>query len=91
VTPDARRRAKYKLTAERYAAMVEAQNGRCAVCQRADELKVDHDHSCCSGSTTCGECVRGLLCDFCNRGLGIFRDDPVALSRAAAYLSSFAA
>jgi hypothetical protein len=87
-TPAMRRRWKYKITDEQYAEMVEAQEGRCAICQRPDELKVDHDHSCCPGAVTCGKCIRGLLCDWCNRGLGIFRDDPGALRRASEYLGA---
>jgi hypothetical protein len=80
----------YRLTAEEYAALYEAQGGRCAICQRARgttrRLAVDHDHKCCAGPVTCGKCVRGLLCKSCNRMLGHFRDDPEAFERAAQYL-----
>lgn len=31
-------------------------------------------------------CVRGMLCATCNRILGHFRDDPVALFRLGLYL-----
>lgn len=87
VTPEDRRRWKYKITGEEYSAMVDRQGGRCAICQAVADLSVDHDHSCCPGTSTCGGCIRGLLCTFCNRGLGSFRDDHAALLRAAEYLA----
>jgi len=44
-----------------------------AACQEAEWLQVDHDHSCCPGETSCGKCVRGLLCSKCN-SLAVFAD-----------------
>lgn len=59
----------------------------CGICgnQRsaAQELHIDHDHTCCRG---CDKCVRGLLCGNCNRALGIFGDDIERIQRAIEYL-----
>jgi hypothetical protein len=83
----------YSLTADEYDQIYAAQGGRCAICRRATgarrRLAVDHDHSCCDGPTSCGRCVRGLLCKSCNKTLGFYRDDPEALERAANYLRSW--
>lgn len=49
-------------------------------------LQVDHDHSCCAGETSCGNCINGLLCATCNTMSGFSRDDPGLLLAGAAYL-----
>jgi hypothetical protein len=51
------------------------------------KFNVDHDHSCCNGETTCGRCVRGILCSGCNGGIGLLRDDITILTKAIEYLN----
>jgi len=66
--------------------MLTVQNGQCAICGTNDpgggykNFAVDHNH-------ISGE-VRGLLCTRCNRGLGLFKDDPVLTQLATNYLRS---
>lgn len=85
-----RLQSRFGMTEDDYEALLRAQAGTCAVCRRpetapdrrADRTKalaVDHDHAT-------GE-VRGLLCGRCNNAIGLMRDDPALLSRAAEYLN----
>lgn len=83
-------RARYDMTVEQHAAMVNAQGNICAICgeppkpdgvRAASRLHIDHDHET-------GE-VRGLLCNHCNRGIGAFRDRPELLELAILYLRSY--
>ena len=75
----------YGLSADEYAAMSEAQGGRCALCDREPDgqvrggrwLHVDHCHR--TGR------VRGLLCVSCNSVLG--RIERLGLERVSAYLA----
>lgn len=76
----------YGLTGLQVNAMLHMQNWQCAICGDAisrGTFHIDHDHK--TGV------VRELLCGFCNRGIGHFRDNPVALQAAAAYLLKHAA
>lgn len=84
-------KVKYGLTAEGFAALLERQGNRCAICQASFEeapTAVDHDQSCCAGRKSCGKCVRGVLCKKCNAGLGLLGDSPENLERAIAYLNA---
>lgn len=55
------------------------QNGDCCeICSQPCVIQLDHNHA--TGS------LRGFLCRTCNVGLGMFRDDPALLQRAAEYL-----
>lgn len=76
----------YGITPERFDEMLAAQGGRCAVCPETEDFTVDHDHSCCPGNRSCGNCIRGILCRKCNMALGLLNDDPERLRSLANYL-----
>lgn len=50
------------------------------------KMHMDHDHSCCDDERSCGKCLRGILCEAHNTGLGKFNDNPELLESAAQYL-----
>lgn len=56
--------------------------------RRRPLLVVDHDHDCCHGEKSCGQCVRGFLCGACNSGIGLLRDDSTVVRAAVSYLES---
>lgn len=87
--PDNRRRRKlrslYNLTLDDYSDMLDKQENKCKICGTTSTrnkaykfLPVDHCHK--TGK------VRGLLCDYCNVGLGRFEDDIDRLKKAIVYL-----
>ena len=80
---------KYNLSIEDYEKMMEAQNGVCLICftpPKGNYLYIDHDHKCCDGYISCGECIRGLLCNDCNRGIGLLKESDAVIARALEYL-----
>lgn len=80
----AQRIKKYNLTFDDFNALLESQNGGCAICRYSDRSEpkffpvVDHCHT--TGA------VRGLLCANCNHAIGKFKDNPALLRDAAQYL-----
>lgn len=81
----------YKASRDWYEGVLKSQGGKCAICGRDSSefvraLAVDHDHSCCPKTPTCGECNRGLLCHFCNSGLHSIERDKNWLASAVKYL-----
>lgn len=67
----------------------------CGICRNRNvKLVVDHDHTCCPTDNkrfkTCGNCVRGAICQPCNKRLGFAESNPgIPLSDAErAYIES---
>lgn len=87
----------YGITDEQWETQLAAQDYRCAICRTDDwggrhgKPHTDHDSSCCPAGRACGKCFRGILCDDCNRSIGIMRHDSARLRAAADYLDEFAA
>lgn len=75
----------FGITPEQYDALLDIQNGVCAVCKKCcatkKRLAVDHDHR--TGR------IRGLLCAGCNRGIGFLMDSPEHLEQGARYLRGY--
>lgn len=79
-----RLQCRYKLTPEQRQEMVVNCRGMC-ICGtvfspgRRTTAYLDHDHRCCPGLRSCGKCIRGLLCNRCNRVLGLLKENPQLL------------
>ncbi len=82
---------KYGIGFAEYDAMHAAQGGKCAICKAASTngrgkkpslFHVDHCHA--TGK------VRGLLCNMCNRMIGLGKDDPTVLRAGADYVERHA-
>lgn len=71
----------YGITQKEYDEQLKKQDYGCALCGSKATfraLAVDHYHS--TGK------VREILCSPCNQGLGLFKDNPELLEKAAEYL-----
>lgn len=83
-----RLKTNYNLDYDEYKSMLVKQNSRCLLCEieihidieknRHDKACVDHDHK--TGK------IRGLLCNHCNRALGLIKDNIEVLNRMIKYL-----
>lgn len=82
-----RRLDRYGMTRREFESLLVSQGEACAICRRRlgrgrYGAQVDHDHR--TGK------VRGLLCNPCNRAIGLLRDDPAIVDAAARYLRRLA-
>ena len=71
----------YGISIDEFNQMMEDQGNKCYICDGDNghiALCIDHDHK--TGK------VRGLLCNKCNRAIGLLDDNPELLIIAAAYL-----
>jgi hypothetical protein len=76
-----RRQKLYGLSNEAVQAMIAEQKDACGICGDPISLAkchVDHCHAT--------KKVRGILCGRCNQALGLFRDNPETIRRAALYV-----
>ena len=75
-----------KCPPEVFARLFEEQKGCCAICNLHQSnmrrrIAIDHDHVT--------KDIRGLLCDKCNRCLGLLQDSEEVLQSAIRYLKKF--
>jgi len=76
-------KARFGITLDQYNQLLLAQNECCKICKKhkshfTKALSVDHKH----GTTI----IRGLLCDRCNRAIGLLKDSSEAALEASKYL-----
>jgi len=86
-------RTRFNISLKEYNNILKRQKGVCAICKKQEKIKysngkvktkrrmaIDHCHK--TGK------VRGLLCHFCNVGLGNFKDNKKLLLKAIKYLNT---
>jgi len=86
---ECRRKSKYKekygITYDEFLLKLGAQDSKCEICTSEIEIgttcNVDHNHET-------GE-VRDLLCEKCNRAIGLFQENIDTIENAAAYLKKW--
>lgn len=66
--------------------LFDLQNGRCAICYTPLQLGERSKRSACVDHCHNTGKVRGLLCNHCNKGLGMFLDNTQILASAITYL-----
>jgi len=95
----ARRLRLHHFSQQGYDALLAIQENVCPVCKKpliltdsysGETPTLDHDHSCCPGTYSCGKCIRGILHMRCNSALGCVDDKPEILRNAADYLERYA-
>lgn len=83
---DTKRKSKYGLSGLEVDRLRAEQNYSCCICKKHEStlrrsLAIDHDHK--TGEN------RGLLCDTCNRAIGLLQDNVYVLEQAVKYLQKY--
>lgn len=89
----ARNFARYSTTEEQFYERLAKQGGTCGYppCQLTTEpdgrrLALDHDHDCCPPESSCGKCIRAIMCRIHNTNNP---DDPAFLAWRATMIEEF--
>ena len=72
----------YGISVEQYQQMISNQDNKCAICGNTSDRALDIDHCHTTGK------VRGLLCSYCNKAIGMFKDNYEYLEAAIDYLKT---
>lgn len=76
------RKSIYGMTDPQFQTMMLIQCGKCVICTEImDYPHVDHNHE--TGQ------IRSLLCSFCNKGIGFFKENSAVLRAAAEYVEEY--
>ncbi len=92
IATDKRLKKIFGISLVEYNDMLKKQNNVCGICKNPEKtqkrkngsfrnMSVDHDH-------VTGK-IRGLLCHYCNVGIGNFRENQESLAAAIEYLNSY--
>ena len=77
----------YKITLKEYNLLLEKQDNKCWICNKdSSELLNSRKKYLCVDHCHINKSIRGLLCDTCNRALGMFKDDVKILNKAIEYI-----
>jgi len=75
----------YGIDKKDYLNLLKIQNNKCKICKEKllnnKDIHLDHCHN--------SNIIRGILCNYCNVGLGMFKDNINLLLNAAEYLQNF--
>jgi hypothetical protein len=75
-------KTSYNSSLDEYNNLLNSQGGGCAICKtNSNKMCMDHCHDTMK--------IRGVLCDRCNRGIGLLRDDVDVLLSAYKYLLKY--
>ena len=80
-----RLKKNHNISQEQYNTIFNNQSGCCAICKTHQSelkliLRVDHNHMTNE--------IRGLLCNDCNRGIGLLKDSDSILEQALDYINN---